>query len=83
MSKLVFAAPDQVPDPDWEEVRDLAEQAAIATMSGDMVKANDLYQYIAIEVMETLYGPNAVPAFIQYAMQNEEPEPEKSRIALL
>jgi len=73
--------PDQITDPDWDEVKSWALQAASFTMSGDMTKANDCYQYLAIEVMSTLYGPNAVANFIQYAMQKEKPV-EQKRIVL-
>jgi hypothetical protein len=72
--------PDQIAEPDWDDVKDLAMQAAAATMHGNMQTANDLYQHIAIEVMNTLYGPRAVAKFIQYAMSQEPPE--KPRIVL-
>jgi hypothetical protein len=76
-----ISVPDQISEPDWGEVKDLAMQAAAFTMSGDMAKANDVYQYLAIEVMSTLYGPNAVAMFIRYAM-NQEPPEAQSRIVL-
>lgn len=63
--------PDQEANPDWTQVQDLAFQAAAFTMQGDMAKANDVYQNIAIEVMHTLYGPNAVLNFIKFAMDKE------------
>lgn len=74
--------PDQITDPDWGEVKDYAMQAAAFTLAGDIAKANDCYQYLAIEVMSTLYGPNAVVNFIEYAMANEAPPEEPKRIVL-
>jgi hypothetical protein len=63
--------PDQIEEPDWSNVKDIAMQAASFTMQGDMVRANDLYQNLAIEVMHTLYGPKAIASFIMYAMKQE------------
>ena len=63
--------PVQNPKPDWSEVQDYAMQAAVFTMNGDIAKANDCYQFLAIEVMSTLYGPNAVANFLEYAMQKD------------
>jgi hypothetical protein len=63
--------PNQLENPDWAQVQDLAFQAAAFTMQGDMTKANDVYQSLAIEVMHTLYGPNAVLNFIKFAMDQE------------
>lgn len=74
--------PEQIFNPDWAEVKDYAMQAAAFTMAGDLEKANDLYQHMAVEVMDTLYGPNAVATFIKYAMLHEPPNNE-SRIQLL
>lgn len=81
INETEISLPDQIFNPDWTEVKDLAMQAASFTMQGDMVKANDLYQYIAIEVMDALYGPSAVAKFIKYAM-DQEPSNEPSRIFL-
>lgn len=75
--------PVQIKNPNWDEVKDYAMQAAVFTMNGDIAKANDCYQYLAIEVMSTLYGPNAVANFIEYAMQKQAAQPEPSRIQLL
>lgn len=75
MSKeLEVTVPDQIPEPDWDEVKSWAAEAAKFTMQGDISKAQDYYQHIAIEVMSTLYGPNAIATFIEYAMQNEKPQ---------
>lgn len=63
--------PAQNEDADWTIVKDLAVQAAAFTMYGEMQKANDLYQSIAIEVMHVLYGPGAIAKFIKYAMDRE------------
>ena len=76
-----YIVPDQISDPDWDEVKRYAIRAAAATMSGDLKTANDEYQYMAIEVMSTLYGPNAVANFLEYAMKKEPPNEEK-RIVL-
>lgn len=69
--------PDQIEEPDWANVKDIAMQAASFTMQGDMHRANDLYQHLAIEVMHTLYGPKAVANFIMYAMEQERIRPQK------
>lgn len=61
----------QIAEPDWDEVRDFARQAAEATVNGEMKTANDLYQFVAIEVMHALYGPDAIVKFINYAMDQE------------
>ena len=63
--------PEQTAEPDWATVAEIARCAAEATMLGKMQEANDLYQNLAIEAMHTLYGPNAVVRFINYAMEQE------------
>jgi hypothetical protein len=72
-----ITVPDQIAEPDWEEVKYFAEKAAAATMEGNMVQANDFYQHVANTAMEALYGPSAVAKFIKYAMDNEPPKEEK------
>jgi hypothetical protein len=81
INKAEFTLPEQLENPDWSEVKEYALQAASATMRGDIKTANDLYQYIAIEVMSTLYGPNAVGNFLEFAMNNE-PANQETRIVL-
>lgn len=71
MNNEELGIPEQVAEPVWDTVKDLAFQAAAFTMQGDMAKANDVYQSLAIEVMHTLYGPNAVLNFIKFAMDQE------------
>jgi hypothetical protein len=78
---IKFELPEQKEDPDWTKVSDYALQAAAFTLNGDMAKANDVYQHMAIEVMNTLYGPNAVATFIKLAML-QPVAPEQPRIVL-
>jgi hypothetical protein len=72
----------QLADPDWTLVKGLAAQAAELTAEGKMTQANDIYQSLAIEAMHTLYGPNAIVNFIQYAME-QEAKKQVSRIQTL
>lgn len=67
----------QITDPDWSQVKFFAEQAAEATIEGRMHQANDFYQHIAIEVMNALYGKDAVLSFLKTAMAKEKPENQR------
>ena len=77
------SVPDQITEPNWDEVKYFAKQAAEATIEGKMAQANDFYQFIAIEVMDALYGPGSVKKFLVKAMeQDATDQKEKSRIVL-
>lgn len=54
-----MSIPDQIYNPDWFEVKDLARQEFERMCSGEECDDNDMMHYIAESVITALYGKNA------------------------